>query len=77
MHSTRIQAWEGWRHCFDDGDIADDLEAERSAYCALAEMPELDDDENDEDGEDGDEEDVPVTKKRKSWSDRENEDPDS
>lgn len=60
---------------FDDGDIVDDLIAERDAYCALADMPEVEDHGDDEDDED--EEDLPTTKKRKSWSDRENEDPDS
>ncbi len=60
---------------FDDGDVADDLEAEREAYCALAEMPEVEDDGNE--GDPDAEEDLPATKKRKSWSDRENEAPDS
>lgn len=68
---------------FDDGDIANDLEAERNAYCALAEMPEVeadsdsDEDENsgDEDTDDGQEEGTdtersPSSKKRKSWSGR-------
>ena len=59
---------------FDDGDIADDLAAERDAYCALADMPEIDDDGNDDDEN---EEELPTTNKRKSWSDRENEDPES
>ena len=47
---------------FDDGDITDELEAERHAYCALAEMPEIEDDLNDDEE---DEEELPTTKKRK------------
>ncbi|EFX04368.1 DNA replication initiation factor cdc45 [Grosmannia clavigera kw1407] len=52
---------------FDDGDVEDDLDAERDAYLALADMPEVDEDGDDPDlgasdtesGEDGDvEEDV-------------------
>jgi cell division control protein 45 len=61
---------------FDDGDIADELEAERNAYSALAEMPEVGDELNDDEDEE-DEEDTQNTKKRKSWSDRDNQDPDS
>ncbi|KZF25147.1 CDC45-like protein [Xylona heveae TC161] len=65
---------------FDDGDIAEDLSAEREAYCALERMPDLGEDLDDDiDGsgsESGNEEDEPSvkqpqTKKRKSWSDRE------
>ncbi|RMZ77291.1 hypothetical protein DV737_g4463, partial [Chaetothyriales sp. CBS 132003] len=72
---------------FDDGDIADELTAERDAFCALADMPEVDDesDDNDDDDDDddgGDEEaeagddsdrddDASNSKKRKSWPDRE------
>ncbi|KAF2178204.1 CDC45-like protein [Zopfia rhizophila CBS 207.26] len=58
---------------FDDGDIEEDLEAEREAYCALEEMPEIGedvDDDSDQDSDDPDE-DPPVSgqgpKKRKSW----------
>ncbi|CAK7229780.1 DNA replication initiation factor cdc45 [Sporothrix bragantina] len=42
---------------FDDGDIEDDLGAERDAYMALADMPEIDDDGGDDDllGESSDE----------------------
>ena len=61
---------------FDDGDIADELEAERNAYCALVEMPEVEEgDEGDDDDEEEVEEsqDTDASKKRKSWSDRENE----
>lgn len=35
---------------FDDGDIEEELAAEREAYCALAEMPELGNDDNESDG---------------------------
>lgn len=66
---------------FDDGDIEDELEQEREAYRALAEMPDVDDDESDlgsdTEGEtEGRIEDTPpvsgqVTKKRKSLSDGE------
>ncbi|KPI35816.1 uncharacterized protein AB675_11095 [Cyphellophora attinorum] len=61
---------------FDDGDIVDELNAERDAYCALVDMPEVDDDEDGEDDEDDDEHDeieddhTSTSKKRKSWSDR-------
>ncbi|KAG9253384.1 putative sna41 protein [Emericellopsis atlantica] len=65
---------------FDDGDIEDDLEAERNAYKALLDMPDIDDDGDDIDSEDdtedgaGDEEDevqeaTRAGQKRKSWSD--------
>jgi cell division control protein 45 len=65
---------------FDDGDIEDDLEAERTAYKALLDMPDIDDDGEDieseydiADGADLDEEEVQETtqagQKRKSWSD--------
>ncbi|KAI9690079.1 MAG: hypothetical protein M1820_010018, partial [Bogoriella megaspora] len=55
---------------FDDGDIEEELEREREAYCALERMPEVDDEgseveetdvEDDEDHEGG------RTRKRKSW----------
>ncbi|KAF1813756.1 CDC45-like protein [Eremomyces bilateralis CBS 781.70] len=64
----------------DDGDIEEDLEPEREAYCALAEMPELGDDDESivsesEVGEAADEDDIPTSgqasRKRKSWSDTE------
>lgn len=64
---------------FDDGDIEDELSTEREAYCALVEMPEIeDDDTEDSDTEDNEkpEEMHPRSRKRKSWSDRENEDSD-
>jgi cell division control protein 45 len=62
---------------FDDGDIEEELEAEREAYCALEEMPEVGEDDDLGDGseaEDDDDDAPPVSgqapKKRKSWSDR-------
>ncbi|EXJ67684.1 cell division control protein 45 [Cladophialophora psammophila CBS 110553] len=65
---------------FDDGDIAGDLETERNAYCALAEMPQVDQDESDGDDEREEEEgaqDSSSSRKRKSWSDRDKEGEDS
>lgn len=75
---------------FDDGDISNDLDAERAAYCALAEMPEVeadsdsDEEENsgDEDNEDNQDEETdaersPGSKKRKSWSDKDSDASDS
>ncbi|KAI9932152.1 hypothetical protein AWENTII_010483 [Aspergillus wentii] len=62
---------------FDDGDIEDEMEREREAYCALLEMPELDEeDEDDEPGSEDEDFDSSMvgTKKRKSWSGREDED---
>lgn len=66
---------------FDDGDIEEDLNAERDAFLALLDMPEVDEDEGSDgsDSEDEDEEDDSVAKaanperKRKSWSDRDEE----
>lgn len=69
---------EGGIIVFDDGDIEEELTAEREAYCALLEMPELDEDGGDSDDSDGatdiDEESSPHTKKRKSWSGRDDDD---
>ncbi|CBX94426.1 hypothetical protein IAQ61_009863, partial [Plenodomus lingam] len=62
---------------FDDGDIEDDLQAERAAYCALEEMPEVgeEDDLDDESEEDEEPPSGQQPKKRKSWSgDEESED---
>jgi cell division control protein 45 len=66
---------------FDDGDIEEELEAERQAYCALEEMPEVGDDLESDEEEDEDQEGEPPmsgqqTKKRKSWSDGEDSDED-
>jgi cell division control protein 45 len=59
---------------FDDGDIDNDLNTERDAFYALAEMPQVED--HDDDSEDNDSEqdenyDNFQNRKRKSWSDRE------
>jgi cell division control protein 45 len=67
---------------FDDGDIEEEMGAERDAYLALVEMPEVEDDgesDDDESEEDEDEESLPTLqntrseRKRKSWSDRDDE----
>ena len=65
---------------YDDGDIDEDLAAEREAYCALTDMPDLDE-LGDESGDSGDDSDVSassggqrMSKKRKSWSDQEDAD---
>ena len=60
---------------YDDGDIEEDLSAERDAYCALAKMPDIEDDYEASDGSDADSDIVQSiegrpAKKRKSWSDR-------
>lgn len=66
---------------FDDGDIEEELTAEREAYCALEEMPEIDEDEDDYGSSDDSESDNDAGigsgssgKKRKSWSGRDEED---
>ncbi|PTD01897.1 Cell division control protein 45 [Fusarium culmorum] len=64
---------------FDDGDIEEDMEAERTAYLALIDMPEIDDDgddlgdtdDDDEISNHVDEEPTHAGQKRKSWSDGE------
>jgi cell division control protein 45 len=66
---------------FDDGDIEEELGAERDAYVALAEMPELGEDDGESDGSvsesDFEEERIPESgqapKKRKSLSDEDTE----
>jgi cell division control protein 45 len=62
---------------FDDGDVADDLSAEKNAYLALVDMPEIDDDgedlgERDEESEEDDSSEQPTRagQKRKSWPDQ-------
>ena len=61
---------------FDDGDIVDEMQAERDAYCALADMPEVEDvDDSDDDQSEVDL--ISPSRKRKSWSDQENEDPEA
>ena len=68
---------------YDDGDIEEELEREREAYCTLMEMPEVDDDDDDDDGasersdsgdDDSGHDSGKGSKKRKSWSSREEED---
>ncbi|KAJ5676662.1 uncharacterized protein N7477_002295 [Penicillium maclennaniae] len=59
---------------FDDGDIEEELSNEREAYYALLDMPEVDEDDVSDDGDMDDDETVPGSKKRKSWSGREDED---
>lgn len=58
---------------FDDGDVEDDLGAERDAYMALVDMPEVDDDQDDlddtDDEDDTAQEPTRAGQKRKSWSD--------
>lgn len=59
---------------FDDGDIEEELVAERDAYCTLEGMPDIDDDGDESDGGDSvadtDDGSSRRTKKRKSWSDQ-------
>ncbi|KAI9798234.1 MAG: hypothetical protein M1835_002719 [Candelina submexicana] len=68
---------------FDDGDIDEELGAEREAYCALVQMPDVEDDGEESDGSEPDSDDGAATngngqtKKRKFSSDREDEDDES
>ena len=61
---------------FDDGDIEEDLVAERESYWELAQMPEMEDDGEDSDSSGAESEatqlnaDEQPSKKRKAWSDR-------
>jgi cell division control protein 45 len=59
---------------FDDGDIEEELDAEKDAYLALVDMPEVEDNGDDSDGGDTESEDEDSTpmlgRKRKSWTDR-------
>jgi cell division control protein 45 len=65
---------------FDDGDIEEELDAERDAYLVLLDMPEVEDDGDDSGGSDteSEDDDTPTDsragQKRKSWSDRDDED---
>lgn len=60
---------------FDDGDIEEELSNQRDAYYALLEMPEVDeDDESDDDDMEDNDDAQSGSKKRKSWSGREDED---
>ncbi|KAL6715129.1 DNA replication initiation factor cdc45 [Lecanora helva] len=68
---------------YDDGDIEHELTNEREAYCELSKMPELDKYGSDS-GDSGEESDViesieggPGSRKRKSWSGRDEEDEES
>ena len=68
---------------YDDGDIDEELSAEREAYCELIRMQDVED-YGDDSGESGDESEVVESieggqrsKKRKSWSDRDEENEES
>ena len=92
VHNGQIQPsykpGQGGMIVYDDGDVEHDLAAEGEAYLALLEMGDVedfdddsDDSDADQDLEDGTENGVEAegekpTKKRKSWSDREDEDVD-
>ncbi|KAF1833753.1 CDC45-like protein [Decorospora gaudefroyi] len=55
---------------FDDGDIEEELQAEREAYAGLEEMPDVGEDDMSDEDDDQDEEEPPsgqAPKKRKSW----------
>jgi len=58
---------------YDDGDIEQELSAEKEAFCALQDMPDIDEEADDGDlDEENDEEDSAEdsqTRKRKTWSD--------
>ena len=65
---------------YDDGDIDEELEKEREAYCALADMPDVEDNgESDGSGSDSDAPDLNgrSSKKRKSWEDPDEDDEDT
>ena len=63
---------------FDDGDIEEEMDAEKDAYLALVDMPQIDDDGEESDGSNTESEDDGAEpqpgQKRKSWSDRDEED---
>ncbi|KAF2130415.1 DNA replication initiation factor-like protein Cdc45 [Dothidotthia symphoricarpi CBS 119687] len=64
---------------FDDGDIEEELQVERAAYCGLEEMPEVGEDVgSDEEGEEEDQEEGESSaqrpKKRKSWGEEDDSD---
>ena len=66
---------------FDDGDIEEELDAERDAYLALVDMPEVEENDDDSDGSETESEEEESAQnnprpgqKRKSWSDRDEED---
>jgi cell division control protein 45 len=63
---------------FDDGDIEEELDAERDAYLALVDMPEVDENGEDDEGDTESENDEALAdshsgNKRKSWSDKDEE----
>lgn len=64
----------------DDGDIEEDLDTERDAYMALMDMPEVEENDDSDGGNTESEDDEPIPsnplpgQKRKSWSDRDDED---
>ncbi|KAI9761851.1 MAG: carnitine transporter [Chaenotheca gracillima] len=76
IHSS-YKPGQGGIFVFDDGDIDDQLSAERDAYCALEQMPEMDEDDGASNASESESETEethegsPQQKKRKSWSDRE------
>lgn len=80
LHS--YQSTRGGIIVFDDGDIEEELEAEREAYCTLEEMPEVGDDigsDDELDGGDGAEQEQPPQsgqppRKRKSWGEEDDSD---
>ncbi|KAL2871912.1 cell division control 45 family protein [Aspergillus lucknowensis] len=62
---------------YDDGDIEEDMEKEKEAYCALMDMPEVDEDEDEDEDEENEDNEPPSStdsKKRKSWSREDDED---
>lgn len=63
---------------YDNGDIDEELAAERDAYGALAEMPDVDDNDGSDDDSDRSDtfDEAGQSRKRKAWSDREDEDSD-
>ena len=67
---------------YDDGDIEEELGAEKEAYAALEEMPDVEDTGDDSEGSDDESDDgstqndTATSKKRKSWSDRDEENED-
>lgn len=69
LHS--YQSSRGGIIVFDDGDIEEELQAEREAYAGLEEMPEVgEEDDISDDSDDQDDEEPPsgqAPKKRKSW----------
>lgn len=78
--SQSYQSLRGGVIVFDDGDIEEELQAEREAYCGLEEMPEVGEDTGSDDDLDDPSEAAPASgqapKKRKSWSDRDDSDED-